>query len=227
MRVLLVDVHIMFREGLKTLLSNESGFEVVGEAGTARGAVELAFKLKPDLVLMDIHLPDEEGLDVIKKIQMQQPDTNVVILTNSAQDDLLFGAIRFGAKGFMLKNLSIAKLVASIRGLERGEMALSRSMVSRICEKLVQMEDYPSPILSGLELLSKREREVLAYLVRGDSNHKIAEQLFISSNTVKKHVRSILEKLHQKNRNQIIFHAREWSLPNTEEISIHIDNTPS
>jgi len=225
MRIFLVDAHVLFREGLKTLLSNESDLEVVGEAGTAHEAIELAYSLNPDLVLMDVHLPDEAGLDVIKKVRLQKPDTNVVILTNSAQDDLLVGAIRCGAKGFILKSVTITKLLASIRSLERGEMALSRSMISRVCEKLVQMEDNPDPTMNELEQLSKREREVLAFLVRGDNNRQIAEQLFISENTVKKHVRSILEKLNKKNRNQVILYASQWSLPCTDEISTHAVNT--
>jgi len=217
MRVLLVDNHVMFREGLKILLSNETDIEVVGEAGTAREAVDLAFKLHPDLVLMDVNLPDESGLNIIEMVQMKRPDTHIVILANEDQDDLLVDAIRFGAKGFILKSLSIAKLLASIRGLERGEMALSRSLISRVLEKLVLLKVYPDRTLYGLDLLSKREREVLAFLARGETNREIAEHLFISENTVKKHVRSILEKLNQKNRNQVALLVRQINLPISEE----------
>lgn len=206
----------MFREGVRVLLSNEPDFEVVGEAGTAREAVELAFTLEPDLILIDILLQDEPELDVIKTIHLQQPDTNIVILTTNIQDELLLSAIRYGAKGYILKNLSIHNLIASIRGLERGEMALSRSIISRIFDKLIVAEDDPEPQVNGMERLSRREREVLTFLAKGDSNREIAEQLVISENTVKKHVRSILDKLHQKNRNQISLMARHWSLSHNE-----------
>lgn len=198
------------------MLSNEPDFEVVGEAGTAREAVELAFTLEPDLILIDILLQDEPELDVIKTIHLQQPDTNIVILTTNIQDELLLSAIRYGAKGYILKNLSIHNLIASIRGLERGEMALSRSIISRIFDKLIVAEDDPEPQVNGMERLSRREREVLTFLAKGDSNREIAEQLVISENTVKKHVRSILDKLHQKNRNQISLMARHWSLSHNE-----------
>ncbi|RPI34393.1 MAG: DNA-binding response regulator [Chloroflexota bacterium] len=217
MRVLLVDNQVMFREGLKILLDSETDIEVVGEAGTTRDAVDLARTLEPDLVLMDVNLPDAPGFNAVKTLQMQQPEINIVILTNKDQDDLLLEAILLGAKGFILKNLSIAKLVASIRGLERGEMALSRLLISRVLKKLVCSYVGSEPTVQGLDQLSKREREVLAILVKGDSNREIASQLFISENTVKKHVRSILEKLNQKNRNQVVLLARQTNFSAPEE----------
>jgi two-component system, NarL family, nitrate/nitrite response regulator NarL len=227
MHVLLVDAHIMFREGLRVLLSNEPDIEVVGDVGTSEEALDLALTLEPDIILLDANLSDDSGLNLLTTLQLRLPDTRLVILTNKAEDDLLINAIRLGAKGVILKSLSVSKLIASIRGLERGEMALSRSMATRVLEKFVSLHNQTGPNLQddGLDQLSKREREVLVFLSRGDSNREIAKKLVISENTVKKHVHNILEKLNQKNRNQVSRLARQSLLQDAEDYRSDYQNS--
>jgi two-component system NarL family response regulator len=202
-RILLVDDHILFRQGLVSLLDAQPDISVVGEAGSVREAIDQARALEPDLVLMDFGLPDGTGLDATQVILADRPETDIVFLTVHEEDDRLFAALRSGAKGYLLKNVPIAKLLAYLRGIEHGEAALTQEMTSRVLDEFARLEPLPeTPSQSRPDELTTRELEVLTELVKGASNRQIADDLVISENTVKNHIRNILTKLGVKNRRE-------------------------
>lgn len=201
-RVLLVDAHVLFREGLERLLSGEPDFKVLGQAGLLREAVELAATLTPDLVLLDIGLANGTGLDTLRAILAVRPESTVVILTNEDSNENLFAALRAGARGYLLKTLTYAKLLTALRALRRGEPVLSRTMTTRIVEEFTRQGQPLNLELNMLQKLTTREVEILRHLSHGASNRDIAARLVISEHTVKVHVRNILDKLQLKNRSQ-------------------------
>lgn len=212
MRVLIVDDHILFREGLVGLLRSQTDMDVVGECGSVREAVEKAAQLNPEVILMDYSLPDGTGIDATREILAEQPDMNVIFLTIHDNDERMIAAMRSGARGYLLKNLSVQKLLASLRALERGEAAISRVMMKRVLEEFAQstppVSQEPSPLIG----LTSREIEVLQELADGITNQEIATRLFISENTVKNHIHNILEKLRLSNRREAIDFARKNGL---------------
>jgi len=201
-KLLIVDDHVVLRDGLVSLIGPQPDFEVVGEAGTLNEAVTKAYELKPDLVLMDIGLPDGSGVDATKAILAQRPETDIVILTLHDSDEILMDAMRSGAKGYLLKSAPAVEVIASLRALARGEPALSRQMTGRVLAGLAS-EKHPLREQSpAIEQLTPRELEVLGELSRGATNGEIAERLYISVNTVKNHVHEILNKLDLNNRRE-------------------------
>jgi DNA-binding NarL/FixJ family response regulator len=204
MRILIVDDHILFRDGLCSLFDRQPDFQVVGEAGSVEEAVQKALELKPELVLMDFSLGDGTGLDATDEILSQLPDTKIVFLTMHEQDDRLFAAIRHGAKGYLLKNLPVARLLASLRALEQGEAPISPVMTAHILEEFARQGQRPQSDTKMLAQLTNRELEVFQALASGASNQEIAKELVISENTVKNHVHSILEKLNLSSRRDIV-----------------------
>ena len=206
LRVLFVDDHILIREGLVSLLNSQPDLEVVGQAGSVREAIELARELKPDLILMDFGLPDGTGLDATKIILADQPNTKIVFLTVHEEDDRLFAAIRSGAKGYLLKNVPVSRLLAFLRGLERGEAAITPAMTSRVLNEFARLE--PTHSQTEPDELTTRELEVLRELSTGASNREIAGRLIIAENTVKNHVSNILNKLSLRNRREAAEFAR-------------------
>ena len=209
MKVVIVDDHVLFREGLAAIIRSESDIEIIGQAGSVQEAVELVKVLKPDMILMDFGLPDGTGADATKAILKEHPQCKVVFLTMSEEDEHLLAAIRSGAKGYLLKNMRPSKLVASLRSVQQGESAISRTMTLRLMEELARTKE--SSQISG-PTLTRRELEVLQELASGKSNLEIAERLFISENTVKYHVHSILEKLDLSDRRDVAIYAREHGL---------------
>lgn len=201
-KLLIVDDHVILREGLTSLLGTQPDFEVVGEVGTASEAVTKACELKPDIVLMDIGLPDGSGVDATRAILAEQPDTKIVMLTILDSDNTLLEAIRSGAKGYLLKSTTAINLIRSLRSLGRGEVALSREMTGRILAGLANEDHASQEREAALSQLTSREVEILRKVSSGASNKEIAEQLFISVNTVKNHVHDILAKLEVKNRRE-------------------------
>jgi DNA-binding NarL/FixJ family response regulator len=212
MKIIVVDDHILFREGLAAIIRSEPDIEIVGQAGTVQEAVEQVRAVKPDMVLMDFTLPDGTGADATRAILMEQPNCKIVFLTMSEEDENLFAAIRSGAKGYLLKNMHSSKLVSSLRSVQKGESALSRSMTLRLMEELARSRELPR---TGAPTLTRRELEVLRELAAGFSNQEIAGRLFISENTVKYHVHSILEKLNLGDRRDVATYAREHGLLKT------------
>lgn len=209
MRLLLVDDHVLFREGLATMLSTQPDFEIVGSAGSVAEAIASAGKLKPDLILMDFTMPDGTGLEATKTILADLPETKIVFLTVHEDDERLFAAIRIGAKGYLPKNISAQKLADYLRGVEGGKAAISRTMAGRIMDELARTEPATPSVVTNL---TPRELEVLLEIESGASNKEIAERLYISERTVKNHVGHILEKLNLRNRYEAAAYARRNNL---------------
>ena len=211
MKLLVVDDHILFREGLVSLISRQPDMQVLGEAGTVAEAVEMARHHKPDLILMDFNLPDGNGLDATRIILAENPQVKIVFLTIYDEDERLFAAVRLGAKGYLLKNIPVAQLLGALHAVERGEPALSPEMVVRLMGELARS---PAPEIKPsatdpLAQLTARELEVLRELATGASNRAIADHLFISENTVRNHVHNLLEKLGLASRREAVNLARQ------------------
>jgi DNA-binding NarL/FixJ family response regulator len=202
-RVLVADDHSLFRDGVVSLLE-AAGFEVVGQVGDGLAAVESAIDLRPDLVLMDITMPKLSGLEALRRMRAEDPEIQVVMLTVSDEDSDLLSAVQAGAKGYIHKSLSAQEFLDMIGGLERGEAALSRKTAARLMAGLGNrsgQEDDQRP------RLTRREIELLKLVADGLSNKAIAQSLFVSENTVKYHVRNILQKLGVQNRTEAVAHA--------------------
>jgi DNA-binding NarL/FixJ family response regulator len=213
-RLLIVEDHVILREGLVSLLASQPDFEVIGEAGNVSEAISMSLELNPDIILMDFGLPDGTGLDATRQILDDNPDINIVFLTVHESDDDLFAAIRSGAKGYLLKNIPVAKMVNALRGMARGEAPLSRDMTSRLLSEFAKTETLESEA-NPKQLLTLRELDVLAVIATGASNKEIADQLCISPNTVKNHIHNMLEKLELNNRHELAHFASLHGLDKT------------
>jgi DNA-binding NarL/FixJ family response regulator len=204
MRLVIADDHALFRESLKGLLTAR-GHEVVAEARNGREAVALAHRHKPDVVLMDLSMPEVDGLAATKLIAADLPEVRVVVLTASDDDQNLFEAVKSGAQGYLLKNLDAEEFFLQLEGVSRGEPALTPSLARKL------MREFAKPVPDRKEdpdALTDREMEVLRCLVDGvTSNRSLADRLGVSENTVKFHVRNILDKLHLNNRAQVVAYA--------------------
>lgn len=205
-RVLVVDDHSLVRRGVVEVLSAEAGFQVVGEAEDGPEAVARARELRPDLVLMDLYLPTASGLEATREIKARRPETKIVFLTISEEDRDLFEAIKAGAEGYVLKSVKPQMLCETLRGIMRGEAYITPSLATRILDGFARQGQRLAPA-GPSEALSAREREVLQILTRGATNKEIASALDISVNTVKNHLRHIMEKLHLENRVQLVSYA--------------------
>jgi two-component system, NarL family, nitrate/nitrite response regulator NarL len=211
-KILVVDDHILFREGLTSLLRSTSYFEVVGSAGSVYEAIQLSRELRPEIILMDFSMPDGTGIDATRVILPELPHCKIVFLTMYESDDKLFEALRAGAKGYLPKNTPSPNLTASLRALSNGEMALSRQLMSRVVDEFSRTV-RSEPNERDFSRLSVREWEVLHELENGASNQEIAQHLCLSENTVKHHIRSILEKLQVPNRREAGLMAANRSGP--------------
>jgi DNA-binding NarL/FixJ family response regulator len=207
MRIIIADDHSLFREGLVSLLQTR-GIEVIGEASSGAEAVDLTRCLKPDVVLMDLGMPDMGGLEATRLISAELPEVKVVILTISQADDDLFEAIRSGAHGYLLKNTSSTEFFDLLEALEHGEAPLSRGLAIKIVRYLAQDEQRPSEATG----LTPREDEVLSLVAEGKTNRDVAADLSISEETVKFHMTNILHKLHLGNRAQVVAYAHRHGL---------------
>ena len=206
MKILIADDHALFRDSLRSLLEAR-GLEVIGEARNGREAVELAKKLKPEVILMDLSMPELDGLSATKLISAGQPEVKVVMLTASDEDANLFEAIKSGAQGYLLKNLESEDFFSLLDGVNRGEPALTPALARKLLQEFARPVQAPAPPQDP-DALTDRELEVLEHLVNGvTSNRKLAQQLGVSENTVKFHVRNILDKLHLHNRAQVVSYA--------------------
>jgi len=203
-RVLIADDHTLFRQGLIGLMkTREDLVEVVGEAETGGEAVRLTELLRPDIVLMDIYMHDVNGLEAARKIRKKVPETAIVMLTSSELDEHLNEAVNIGVAGYLLKNLDADDLFGLISGVKRGEAAMTRSMAARLLKNVARDR---STTADG-EFLTDREIDVLRFVARGASNSQIAEELNITINTVKSHIKNILSKLELENRTQAATYA--------------------
>lgn len=205
MKILVADDHSLFRDGIISLLE-AAGFEVVGHVGDGAAAVEETLRLRPELVLMDISMPRMDGLEALKQIKEKLPQTQVVMLTVSDEDSDLLEAIKSGGDGYLLKSQNAEGFLASLRSLDRGEMSLTRQMSTRVIKNLVDAsgEDQDK---SEESKLTEREIELLQLAAQGLSNKAIARELSISENTVKYHIKKILQKLDAQNRTEAVSYA--------------------
>jgi DNA-binding NarL/FixJ family response regulator len=211
-RVLVVDDDDLMRAGLAAVLSSDGRVELVGEAVDGRAALDAIRTRRPDVVLMDVRMPDLDGIAATREILAVAPSTRVLILTTFEQDDYIFGAIHAGASGFLLKRTRPEELLAAIQTIAAGDSLLSPSVTRTVIER---MAHQPSPELGPvrqLDELTPREREVLELVARGLSNGEIAAELVIEESTVKTHVRRILTKLRLRDRIQAVIFAYESGL---------------
>ncbi len=210
-RVLIVDDHTLFRSGIKLLLQRQDGFEVVGEAGDGLEGIKRAKQLKPDVVLLDLHMPGTSGLEAIPLLRDEVPQTQVIMLTVSEDAEDLMEALRAGARGYLLKNIETDFLLDSIRRAANGESVMSSQMAGKLADAMRAPQKGIANEAS-LEKLTPREREIIVMLSRGVSNKEIARTLDLAESTVKIHVQGILRKLNLASRVQAAVYAVEHGL---------------
>jgi DNA-binding NarL/FixJ family response regulator len=213
-RVLLVDDQALFREGLETLLSIHKDIQVIGQASNGEEAVDLALKLHPHVILMDMQMPVLNGVGATRRLKQSLPDCRVIALTTFDDKETVFDALRAGAVGYLLKDVSSAQLAESIRVTARGESILEPSVAAKLVTEFSRVSSLvlvaSSEILA--EPLSEREMEVLRLIMSGLNNKEIAESLFITEGTVKNHITHILGKLNVRDRTQAVLKAKELGL---------------
>lgn len=210
-KVMIVDDHALFRRGIHMVLDNEDGIEVVAEAGDGAEAIDKAEEAMPDVVLMDVRMPKRSGIDATASMREILPNTRILMLTVSDEDQDLYESIKAGASGYLLKEISIEEVANAVRAVHAGQSLISPSMASKLLNEFASMvkrgedrQTLPVP------RLTQRELEVLRLVAQGLNNRDIAKELFISENTVKNHVRNILEKLHLHSRMEaVVFAVRE------------------
>ena len=208
-RVLIVDDDDLMRAGLIELLTVDANIAIVGEAATGRQAVDKAATLAPDVVLMDVRMPDLDGIQATRALATAVPLARVLILTTFEQDDYVFGALRAGASGFLLKRTRPEELIAAVHTVAAGDSLLSPSVTRRVIDRMAQQPTPEFADQTKLDALTPRERDVLQALARGMSNREIAAALVIEESTVRTHVKRILMKLHLRDRVQAVIFAYE------------------
>jgi DNA-binding NarL/FixJ family response regulator len=211
-RVLIADDDDLMRAGLVELLGVDGTIDVVGQASTGREAVERARRLAPDVVLMDVRMPDLDGIAATRELSRAAPGVKVLILTTFEQDDYVFGALRAGASGFLLKRTRPEELIAAVHTVSAGDSLLSPSVTRRVIDRMAQQ---PTPELTDqakLGELTPRERQVLELIARGLSNREIAAALVVEESTVRTHVKRVLTKLHLRDRIQAVIYVYESGL---------------
>ncbi len=208
LRVLIADDHALFRRGLEMVLESEPDIEVVGEAHDGDEAVERATELMPDVILMDVRMPRRSGIEATQKIKEQLPHVKILVLTNSDEEADLYDSIKAGASGYLLKEISSEEVADSIRSVVQGHSRISPAMASKLLSEFQAMtkrESDRQPLVPPR--LTDRELEVLSLVAKGKGNRDIAAELFISENTVKNHIRNILEKLQLHSRMEAVIYA--------------------
>lgn len=213
-QVLIADDHLVVRKGIQFLLSTEDDIEVVGEVSDGAEAVAQAQALKPDVVLMDLVMPEMDGIEATRRITANQPATRVLVLTSFAADDKVFPAIKAGALGYLLKDSGPDELVQAIHQVHRGEPSLDASIARKV---LTEMVGGPKKPLS-IDPLTDRELEVLRLIARGCNNKEIAEKLVVADITVRTHVSSILGKLHLASRTQAALYALREGIASLDDV---------
>ncbi len=211
-RVLLVDDDDLMRAGLRSVLSSDETIEVIGEAGDGRTAVERARALTVDVVLMDVRMPNLDGITATRELLAVQPEARVVILTTFEEDEYIFGALDAGASGFLLKRTSPEELIAAVHTVAAGEALLSPSVTRTVIERTAKQPTPDSSARDRLDALTPRERQVLTLIARGLSNGEIAAALVVEESTVKTHVKRILRKLRLRDRVHAVIFAYESGL---------------
>ena len=212
-RVLLADDQPLFREGLRTLLSTRADIEVVGEAGNGLEAIALVERCRPAVILMDLRMPEMDGIQATAKIHERWPAIPILVLTTFDDDGNLFGALRAGAAGYLLKDVSSETLVAAIHAAARGESFLQSTVTGKVVAAFTRLMTSERPRPDALVVpLSPREREILALVATGASNKEVADRLCLAEGTVKNHVTNILAKLDVRDRTQAALRARDLGI---------------
>ncbi len=207
-RVLIVDDHMIVRQGLQLIFETEGNVEVVGEAENGRVGVALAAELDPDIILMDLQMPEMDGLSAVKAILAERPDSKIIILTTFNEDELMYKCLQAGAKGFLLKDTGRAALMHTIEAAMRGETLLSQEVI----QKLLSFSQPKPANAENQDVLSERELEVLRAAAEGGTNQQIALQLGISERTVRAHLTSVYNKFGVSSRGAAIAHAAQLGL---------------
>lgn len=210
--ILIADDHAVVRHGLRALITTEPDMELVGEATDGVEAVDLALKLKPDVILMDMAMPRKTGLEAILDIMRTDPQARILVLTSFAEDEQVFPAIKAGAAGYLLKDTAPRELLQAIRDVQNGLVSLHPTIARKLVGELKRPADLPP----APDPLTEREVQVLALVARGLSNQEIADQLFIGERTVRTHISNILGKLHLANRTQAALYAQREGLAHLE-----------
>jgi len=216
-RVVIVDDHALFRRGLDLVLSEEPGIDIVGEAEDGVQAIARADELEPDVMLMDVRMPKASGIEAARAVRASHPDVKVIMLTVSDEESDLYESVKAGANGYLLKEVAIEEVADAIRAVAQGHSLISPSMASKLLGEfnaLARRADERH--LSPAPRLTERELEVLRLVAQGQSNREIAKSLFIAENTVKNHVRNILEKLHLHSRMEAVVYAMREKLLEVE-----------
>jgi two-component system nitrate/nitrite response regulator NarL len=211
-RVLIIDDHTLFRSGIKLLLQRQTGFEVVGEAGDGLEGVKRAKQLRPDVVLLDLHMPGVNGLEAISLLREEVPKTQIIMLTVSEDAEDLLDALRAGARGYLLKNIETDFLLDCIRRAANGESVMSSQMAGKLADAMRTGQKSTGQPEATPDKLTPREREIIAMLAGGASNKEIARTLDLAESTVKIHVQGILRKLNLSSRVQAAVYAVEHGL---------------
>ncbi len=211
LRILLVDDHALFRQSLGTLLS-ANGYTVVGMASNGFEALDVARRLLPDLILMDIDMPEGDGLTATRLIKAELPTIAIVMLTVSTTDDHLFAAIRSGAKGYLLKSQSAEQFLQLVAQVAEGGAALPPDLAARLLDEFARQTNAPQPMDVPIENLTPRQLEILTLLAQGMTYLLIGEHLHLSEATIRYHVKKILERLHMQNRAQVIAYAARYGI---------------
>jgi DNA-binding NarL/FixJ family response regulator len=199
-RILLVDDHDVVREGLRALLSRREGFEIVGQAATAREAVTEAANTQPDVIVMDVRLPDGSGIEACRTIREARPETRVIMLTSYADEDAVFASILAGAAGYVLKQTRGAALADAIASVARGESLLDPAVTQKVLERVRSSNDRKED--DPLGTLTEQEHKILVLIAEGKTNKEIAEEVYLSDKTVKNYVSNILSKLNLRRRSE-------------------------
>jgi DNA-binding NarL/FixJ family response regulator len=210
LRILIADDHPLFRAGLRAMLTSVTDMELVGEATTGREAVTLAAELRPDLVVMDVQMPETDGIEATRRIARNSPQANILVVTMFEDDGTVFRAMRAGAKGYVLKGANYAEMLRAIRAVGNGEAIFSPQVAVRLVNFFANTRPVTLP--QAFPELSDREREILDLIAQGHKNPEIAERLYLSPKTVRNHVSTILHKLQVADRAEAILRARDAGL---------------
>jgi NarL family two-component system response regulator LiaR len=212
-RVLVVDDHVVVRRGIRALLSTDSGLRVVGEAANGAQAIRAAADLSPDVILMDLVMPEVDGIEAVKQIKAHEPSARILVLTSFSTDDKVLPALKAGALGYLLKDSGPDELIQAIYQVYRGESSLHPQIARKLLREIVAGESRPETA----DPLTPREVEVLKLVAQGQSNHDIATELRVSEATVRTHVSSILAKLHLASRTQAALYALRSGLASLDQ----------
>jgi DNA-binding NarL/FixJ family response regulator len=212
--IMLVDDHEVVRTGIRTILERRAGFSIVGEAGTAADAVSVALQCNPDVIVMDIRLPDGNGVEATREIRGHRPETKVIMLTSYADDEAIYGSIMAGASGYLLKQTRGQSLAEAIERVAAGESLLDPAVTAQVLERMRSLARGEGDELAGL---SEQEQKILTHIAEGKTNKEIAEDVFLSDKTVKNYVSSILSKLNLRRRSEAAAFLAEHRKKHPEE----------